>query len=72
MAKVAQKRRDAKGAVAEEMMSTKALISSKTQVISQPREYQLELFEMAKRENILAVLGTGKSLLIIAGDWARS
>ena len=64
MAKVAQKRRDAKGAVAEEMMSTKALISSKTQVISKPREYQLELFEMAKRENILAVLGTGKSLLI--------
>lgn len=30
-------------------------------IITDPREYQVELFERAKKENIIAVLDTGRS-----------
>ena len=42
--------------------STKWLVqqSASHRIISQPREYQTELFEKAKKENIIAVLDTGK------------
>lgn len=41
-------------------MSAKDLIMSSTkEIISRPREYQLEIFEIAKRNNIIAVLNTG-------------
>jgi len=29
-------------------------------IIDDPREYQMELFEKAKKENIIAVLDTGQ------------
>lgn len=45
----------------DEKMSTKALITSTTHIIAQPRDYQLELFEIAKMQNTLAVLDTGES-----------
>jgi endoribonuclease Dicer len=32
-------------------------------IISSPREYQVELFERAKEENIIAVLDTGKAYI---------
>jgi len=32
-------------------------------IISTPREYQLEVFELAKQMNVLAVLDTGKFTL---------
>lgn len=35
------------------------LASSETATIKDPREYQVELFEKAKNENIIAVLDTG-------------
>jgi len=31
-------------------------------IISDPREYQVELFERAKNQNVIAVLDTGMSL----------
>lgn len=36
------------------------------QIITDPREYQLELFEKAKHENIIAVLDTGSGKTLIA------
>ncbi|KAH9891487.1 hypothetical protein F4778DRAFT_785073 [Xylariomycetidae sp. FL2044] len=39
--------------------------AEKERIIASPREYQLELFERAKKENVIAVLdtGTGKTLI---------
>ena len=50
------------------MRSIKSLLSLITQkIITDPREYQLELFERAKHQNIIAVLdtGSGKTLITI-------
>jgi hypothetical protein len=48
--------------------STRWLIdqSEKQQIISSPRDYQIELFERAKDRNIIAVLDTGSSSVISA------
>ena len=45
----------------EESLSVRALMAKQdsTKIITDPREYQLELFERAKSENIIAVLDTG-------------
>ena len=47
----------------EAMQSARWLVnqSEKRQIISSPREYQVELFEKAKEKNIIAVLDTGPS-----------
>ena len=43
----------------EDQMSAKDLISSKKRIIHDPRVYQMELFEIAKQKNTIAVLDTG-------------
>jgi hypothetical protein len=49
--------------VDSEALSVKYLVrqTESQRIISSPREYQVELFERAKEENIIAVLDTGKS-----------
>ncbi|KAF8247196.1 hypothetical protein K440DRAFT_584862 [Wilcoxina mikolae CBS 423.85] len=54
------------GAVEDEKLSAKLLIHHATKIISEPREYQLELFEIAKQRNCLAVLDTGSGKTLIA------
>jgi len=52
---------------ADELKSARALLSMKSNhIISDPREYQLELFERAKLGNTLAVLDTGSGKTLIA------
>lgn len=48
--------------VVSEALSVKHLVrqAESQRIISSPREYQVELFERAKEENIIAVLDTGK------------
>jgi hypothetical protein len=53
----AEKRK--KVATDDNKLSTKALVHNAAKVIMDPREYQLELFEIAKQMNCLAVLDTG-------------
>lgn len=50
----------------EEEQPTKYLVrqTQAEQIISSPREYQIELFERAKNENIIAVLDTGNCHLL--------
>lgn len=45
----------------EETLSIRSLMAKQaaTAVVTSPREYQLELFERAKKQNIIAVLDTG-------------
>ncbi|KAI9732109.1 MAG: Dicer-like protein 1 [Cirrosporium novae-zelandiae] len=52
----------------DEQLSTRLLMNSQesAQVVTSPREYQYELFEMAKKENIIAVLDTGSGKTLIA------
>lgn len=46
----------------EENLSIRSLMAKQesTVIITDPREYQLELFEKAKKQNIIAVLDTGQ------------
>jgi len=46
----------------EEKLSIRTLMAKQesTIIITDPREYQLELFEKAKKQNIIAVLDTGE------------
>lgn len=45
----------------DEELTIRALMSNQESavIINDPREYQLELFERAKQQNIIAVLDTG-------------
>jgi hypothetical protein len=51
--------------VDNEALSVKYLVrqAESQRIISSPREYQVELFERAKEENIIAVLDTGKAYI---------
>ncbi|MCJ1312001.1 Dicer-like protein 1 [Agyrium rufum] len=52
----------------DELLSMRSLMSKQESqvIISDPREYQMELFERAKNENIIAVLDTGSGKTLIA------
>ena len=49
----------------EENLSIRSLMAKQESqvIITDPREYQLELFERAKQQNIIAVLDTGQFVL---------
>lgn len=49
--------------MSEEKLSAKSMISSTAVIINDPREYQLELFDIAKKQNTIAVLDTGLLIL---------
>lgn len=46
----------------EENLSIRSLMAKQESniIVNDPREYQLELFERAKKQNIIAVLDTGE------------
>ncbi|KAI9821879.1 MAG: Dicer-like protein 1 [Pycnora praestabilis] len=52
----------------DDSLSTRNLMAKQesTVIISDPREYQIELFEKAKKQNIIAVLDTGSGKTLIA------
>lgn len=52
----------------DELLSIPSLMARQesTEIVKNPREYQLELFERAKKENTVAVLDTGSGKTLIA------
>jgi endoribonuclease Dicer len=50
----------------EQISITDMLAKHQTETIKDPREYQMELFERAKKENLIAVLDTGSGKTLIA------
>ncbi|KAF2838659.1 hypothetical protein M501DRAFT_1031732 [Patellaria atrata CBS 101060] len=59
---------DAMKTTDDEVLSIRGLLAKQegTNIIKDPREYQMELFERAKQENIIAVLDTGSGKTLIA------
>ncbi len=55
------------GSVDNESLSVKYLVrqTESQRIISSPREYQVELFERAKEENVIAVLDTGQPYIYL-------
>lgn len=57
----------------EELLSIRKLMARQDAanvLINDAREYQVELFERAKKQNIVAVLDTGQSLLPHLSSWS--
>lgn len=57
----------------EELLSIRKLMARQDAanvLINDAREYQVELFERAKKQNIVAVLDTGQSLLSHLSSWS--
>ena len=52
----------------DEILSMRSLMAKQesAEIITSPREYQVELFEKAKQQNIIAVLDTGSGKTLIA------
>jgi endoribonuclease Dicer len=53
-------------AVDEELSIQSLMAKHGTKIVTHPREYQLELFELAKKQNTIAVLDTGSGKTLIA------
>lgn len=55
----------------EENLPTRALMSKQNskKIITDPRDYQLELFEKAKTQNVIAVLDTGRQSQMSSLFW---
>jgi hypothetical protein len=54
-----KKKRESRSERQVEALPIKSLLATYEPIIGQARDYQLELFEAAKKENIIAVLDTG-------------
>lgn len=57
----------------EELLSIRKLMARQDAanvLINDAREYQIELFERAKKQNIVAVLDTGQSPLSHLSSWS--
>ncbi|OAA62582.1 Ribonuclease III [Niveomyces insectorum RCEF 264] len=65
---IAKTKKKAAEALTDEDKTSAALMREfeSTKIIESPRDYQIELFEKAKRKNIIAVLDTGSGKTLVA------